>query len=212
MKPSGHCLRSFPYRLRQSFLLMKTLYLLALLPPEPVFSETWALKQEMHQRTGSRNAVRLPPHITLIPPTRQDDAFETACTAVLTEFAATQAGFSVSLDGFAWFGDRTLYVHVSDAAALAQFHAALMAWCAAHLPAVRPETRPFTPHLTLATRDLPPAQVPALREQFAARAYAAEFAVHRLTLFRHDGQHWQARATFELRGPGAAGPMPQKLQ
>ena len=95
-------------------------------------------------------------------------------------------------------------MRVSDAAALRQFHAALLQWCAAHLPAVRPENRPFTPHLTLATRDLPPAQVPALRELFAARAYSGSFAVHSLMLFRHDGQQWQPRATFELaQAPGA---------
>jgi len=177
---------------------MNPLYLVALLPPEPVFSQTWALKQEVHRLTGSRNAVRLPPHITLIPPLRQPDAFEAACTAALAAFAATQVGFQVGLHNFAWFGDRTLFVRVSEATALQACHAALMDWCKLHLPEVKPENRPFTPHLTLATRDLPPAQVPALREQFAARSYAAEFAVHNITLFRHDGQHWQARATFEL--------------
>ncbi|MBF9140309.1 2'-5' RNA ligase family protein [Hymenobacter properus] len=177
---------------------MNALYLVALLPPEPVFSETWALKQEVHRLTGSRNAVRLPPHITLVPPLRQPDEFEAACTAVLAAFVATQQPFSVSLDGFAWFGNRTLFVHVSEAEALQSFHAALMAWCKAHLPEVQPENRPFTPHLTLATRDLPPAQVTALREQFAARSYTGTFTVHNITLFRHDGQQWQPRATFEL--------------
>ncbi|MDO7851852.1 2'-5' RNA ligase family protein [Hymenobacter convexus] len=178
---------------------MNALYLVALLPPESVFSETWALKQEVHRLTGSRNAVGLPPHITLIPPLRQPDAFEAACTATLTEFAATQQPFSVSLDGFAWFDNRTLFVQVSEARALQSFHAALMDWCQTRLPAVPPEKRPFTPHLTLATRDLPPAQVPALRELFAARSYAGAFVVHNITLFRHDGQHWQPRATFALR-------------
>jgi 2'-5' RNA ligase len=62
-----------------------------------------------------------------------------------------------------------------------------------------PENRPFTPHLTLATRDLPPAQVPALRQRFAESSYAATFEVADFTLFRHDGQQWQARATFPLR-------------
>lgn len=180
---------------------MKQLYLVALLPPEPVFAQTWALKQEVHRLTGSRNAVRLPPHITLIPPLRQPDEFEAACTQALMAFVATQTGFSVALDGFAWFGDRTLFVQVREAQALHEFHAALLDWCQWHLPAVRPENRPFTPHLTLATRDLPPAQVPALREQFAARAYAATFFAHNITLFRHDGQHWQPRATFELPTP-----------
>lgn len=177
---------------------MTTLYLLALLPPEPVFSETWALKQEVHRRTGSRNAVRLPPHITLVPPLRQPDEFEARCAAALTSFAATQAPFAVGLDGFAWFGTRTLFVHVREAAALNAFQAALRAWCAAHLPEVKPENRPFTPHLTLATRDLPAAQVPELRQLFAACPYAATFDVRQLTLFRHDGRQWQPRSVFYL--------------
>jgi len=184
---------------------MQPLYLLALLPPEPVFSQTWALKQEVHGLTGSRNAVRLPPHITLLPPLRESLDFEQQCVASLADFWAGEAAFEVVLDGFAWFGDRTLFVRVSEGAALRALHARLLAWCAAHLPQVRPENRPYTPHLTLATRDLPPAQVPALRERFAGRAYAAAFKVRELTLFRHDGRQWEPRATFGLgsAAPGA---------
>jgi 2'-5' RNA ligase len=182
---------------------MQPLYLVALLPPEPIFSQTWALKQEVHRLTGSRNAVRLPPHITLLPPLRETPDFEQDCVAALAAFAAGEAGFEVALDGFAWFGNRTLYVHVSEATALRAFHARLMAWCAAHLPRVRPENRPYTPHLTLATRDLPPAQVPALRQLFDGRTYTAAFAVAQLTLFRHDGREWQPRATFSLGHPAA---------
>jgi 2'-5' RNA ligase len=171
---------------------MQPLYLVAVLPPEPVFSQTWALKQEVHGLTGSRNAVRLPPHITLLPPLRESLDFEPQCTAALAAFAAREAAFEVALDGFAWFGDRTLFVRVSESAALRALHARLLAWCATQ------------PHLTLATRDLPPAQVPALRQLFAGRAYAAAFAVAQLTLFRHDGQQWQPRATFLLGNATAA--------
>jgi 2'-5' RNA ligase len=177
---------------------MRTLYLVALLPPEPVFSHVWSLKQEVHRLTGSRNAVRLPPHITLLPPLHADNDFEGACTAALTEFAATQAPFSVAVQDFAWFGNRTLFVHVSESAALKRFHAQLLAWCDGRLPQVLPENRPYTPHMTLATRDLPPAQVPELRQLFSERTYAAEFAVMQFTLFRHNGQQWQPRATFVL--------------
>jgi len=183
---------------------MQPLYLLALLPPDPVFSQTWALKQEVHGLTGSRNAVRLPPHITLLPPMRESLDFERQCVAALTDFTASEAAFEVPLDGFAWFGDRTLFVRVSEGAALRAFHARLLAWCAVHLPQVRPENRPYTPHLTLATRDLPPAQVPGLRALFGGRTYVAAFAVQQLTLFRHDGQQWQPCATFLLGGAAPA--------
>jgi 2'-5' RNA ligase len=179
---------------------MLPLYLVALLPPEPVFAETWALKQEVHHLTGSRNAVRLPPHITLLPPFRAPGTFEAECLAALADFAATELPFDVALDGFAWFGNRTLFVHVTAADALKAFHARLSSWCTAHLPQVPLENRPFTPHLTLATRDLPPAQVPELRQLFAERTYAAAFAVTGFTLFRHDGQQWQPRPTVALGG------------
>jgi 2'-5' RNA ligase len=177
---------------------MRTLYLVALLPPEPVLAQTWALKQEVHRLTGSRNAVRLPPHITLLPPFHEAADFDNTCAAALTTFAAAQTSFPVSLEDFAWFGDRTLFVSVSGKAALEAFHAQLLAWCTAHLPTIPCEARPYTPHLTLATRDLPPAQVPMLRQLFAERTYAATFEVANFTLFRHDGQHWQQSATFAL--------------
>ena len=182
---------------------MSSLYLVALLPPEPVFSQVWGLKEEVHRLTGSRNAVRLPPHITLLPPWRASADAETAYTAALAAFAATEEGFLVALDGFAWFGDRTLFVHVSQAEALRALQARLVAWCEAHALAIPAETRRYTPHLTLATRDLPLAQVPVLRQLFAARAYTATFAAAQFTLFRHDGQLWQARAMFALGATAA---------
>lgn len=177
------------------------LYLLATLPPEPVFAEVWALKQEVHRRTGSRNAVRLPPHITLLPPFRLVPAvFEPRALPVLADFAAAQPPVEVGLRDFAWFGGRTLFVRVIEDAALQGLHAALLARCRVELPEIPLEKRPFTPHMTLATRDLPPAQVPALQADFATRRYAASFLVTALTLFRHDGQQWQPRQVFELGG------------
>jgi 2'-5' RNA ligase len=174
------------------------LYLIALLPPELVREQVWQLKQEVHRRTGSRNAIRLPPHITLVPPTRQPESFAAEAPASLSEFAATWAPFAVGLNGFRWFTDRTLYVQVTEAAALRQFQAALLSWCAQHLPTIRPEARPFTPHMTLATRDLPPALVPELQLDFAARHYEASFPVTSFELFRHDGRQWHSIATFPL--------------
>jgi len=183
---------------------MRPLYLVALLPPEPIFAQTWALKQEVHYLTGSRNAVRLPPHITLLLPFREAADFGDTCTAALADFAATQASFTVGLEDFAWFGDRTLFVGVRQATDLQAFHARLLSWCATHLPTIPREARPYTPHLTLATRDLPPAQVPMLRQLFAERTYTATFAVASFTLFRHDGQQWQPCATFALGAAAVA--------
>lgn len=178
---------------------MEPLYLVAILPPEPISSEVWAMKQEVHTLTGSRNAVRLPAHITLIPPWRQAAESEVTLRAELRDFAALEEAFSVGLKDFDWFGNRTLFVRVTEAATLQAFHADLIAWCMARLPDIPREARPFMPHMTLATRDLPPSQVPALRQLFQTRTFAASFLANSLQLFRHDGQHWLAVEDFTLK-------------
>ncbi|SMC00183.1 hypothetical protein SAMN00120144_2562 [Hymenobacter roseosalivarius DSM 11622] len=178
---------------------MDPLYLVAILPPEPISSEVWAMKQEVHTLTGSRNAVRLPAHITLIPPWRQSPESEAVLRAELRDFAALEEGFGVGLKDFDWFGNRTLFVRVTEAAALQAFHADLIGWCASRLTDMPLERRPFTPHMTLATRDLPPSQVPALRQLFQDRFYTASFLATSLQLFRHDGQHWLPVEDFPLK-------------
>ncbi|GAB3292583.1 2'-5' RNA ligase family protein [Hymenobacter tenuis] len=177
------------------------LYLVALLAPEPIKSEVWELKQEVQRRTGSRNATRLPPHITLVPPLRQPPEFEAQAAAALRTFAATQAACPLHLHDFAWFQNRTLYVRVIEQEPLQQLHAALYRWCAVHLPTVPKETRPFVPHMTLATRDLPPNMVPELRQDFASRTYRASAELRELVLYRHDGRVWQERELVRLGEP-----------
>lgn len=177
------------------------MYLLALLLPEVLRAAVWELKQEIHRRTGSRNAVRLSPHITLVPPLHRPATFAADIVPLLARFAAHQTACPVQLDGFSWFQDRTLYVRVTQDASLQQQHAALYAELGRHLPTVPQPARPFVPHVTLATRDLPPHLVPELRQEFAHRAYQAAGWLQQLALFQHDGKQWQEIERFALPLP-----------
>ncbi|MCR5886267.1 2'-5' RNA ligase family protein [Hymenobacter sp. J193] len=179
-----------------------SLYLLAIVPPEPVLGQVWALKQEVHILTGSRNAVRLRPHITLWPPVHRPAAFARQAAEVLARFAASETEFMVSLRDFAWFGSRTLFISVNSPGILKDFNQRLAQWCRLHQLNISLENRPFTPHMTLATRDLPADNVPELQKIFAARNYAAQFPVQQLTLFEHDGKSWEVAAEFHLSASG----------
>lgn len=55
---------------------MSSLYFLAVIPPEPVFSEVMAFKKEMSERFSSSRALKSPPHITLLPPVQGNEDFE----------------------------------------------------------------------------------------------------------------------------------------
>ncbi|TYZ08091.1 2'-5' RNA ligase family protein [Hymenobacter lutimineralis] len=174
------------------------LYLLVIVPPEPVLGQVWALKQELHHLTGSRNAIRLRPHITLWPPLHRPATFAQEVYPVLSAFAAQQKEFAVTLRNFDWFENRTLFVRVETKIILQEFNARLSKWCRDKGVEIPPEKRPFTPHMTLATRDLPADQINTLRQLFAARVYSATFPVAGLTLFRHSGTAWEIAAEFSL--------------
>ncbi|MCA8830045.1 2'-5' RNA ligase family protein [Hymenobacter pini] len=174
------------------------LYLVAFLLPPVVSEQVWALKQQVHQLTGSRNAVRLPPHITLMPPLRRPPEFGEALARMLATYAAGNRACLVQLRDFAWFQQRTLYVHVQQTPGLLALHQQFYQLCAQELPAVPQPARRFVPHVTLATRDIPPHQVPALQELFAHRRFAADMELHELVLFRHTGQQWLAEVLFQL--------------
>nr|WP_262894869.1 2'-5' RNA ligase family protein [Hymenobacter guriensis] len=162
--------------------------------------QVWALKQEVHARTGSRNAVRLRPHITLWPPVHRPVEFARQAAEVLAEFAASETEFTVGLQDFAWFGSRTLFISVNSPETLKNFNQRLAQWCRLHQLDIPLENRPFTPHMTLATRDLPADKVPELQKIFAGRNYAAQFSVQQLTLFEHRGTAWEVAAEFCLSG------------
>jgi 2'-5' RNA ligase len=58
--------------------------------------------------------------------------------------------------------------------------------------------RPFVPHMTVAFRDLQPAQFRAAWPQFKARLFQGSFLASALTLLLHDGKRWQVFAEFSL--------------
>ncbi|WP_303311404.1 2'-5' RNA ligase family protein [Hymenobacter sp. BT730] len=186
------------------FSLYTMMYLVAVLAPEPVYSAVWAMKQDVHAQTGSRNAVRLPPHITLLPPWHQPPEQEENLISCLQSQALQLPVFTAEVQDFAWFGTRTLFVRVLPHPQWPILQQELEVQCAAWLPKAVNKQRPFTPHMTLATRDLPARLVPQLKQQYAQQHFQASFPVENMTLFRHDGQQWQPIHTFPFRGGGAS--------
>lgn len=171
------------------------LYFVALLPDQVIQDEVTAFKQTARERFGSGHALRSPPHVTLIPPFRSDNADFSA----LQTFAREQTPFYVQLNHFDRFGSRVIFVNVGREPALLACQTQLAQFCADHF-GIRPDSRPFHPHMTVAFRDLQRSVFADAWAYFSAQTYERQFLANAVTLLRHTGQGWAVEQAFPFTG------------
>lgn len=149
----------------------------------------------------SRHAQKSPPHITLQPPFRWVNADVPRLEAFLQEFAHQKQSLLITLNGFNAFPPRVIYIDVVRSQELLQLQAHLMAQIEAKLGIIDKvgRKRPFTPHVTVAFRDMSRQNFKAAWPEFAHRQVDFEFMADRLTLLIHDGRCWQLKSEFGLQ-------------
>lgn len=157
----------------------------------------WAEQlSDWRARVGDPAAERVPPHVTLLPPTRVPAAAMPEIEDHLAEAAAGCPPFEIHLSGTGTFRPVSDVVFVVVAAGIAQ--------CERLESAVRSgplarETRfPYHPHVTVA-HDIPP---DGLDRAYAGLAgFEARFTVPAFTVFEQvtDGV-WTPKKDFELGG------------
>lgn len=112
--------------------------------------------------------------------------------------ANNQEAVPVTLNGFGAFPPRVIYINVLKTQELLTLQADLMAHLETRLGIIDPvsKTRPFSPHMSVAFRDLTRQNFKAAWSEFRQRQLQFEFLVSYLTLLLHDGKRWNVSAEF----------------
>ena len=175
-------------------------FFVALLPPEPVYTEAWQWKEWFRNRYDTHKALNSPPHITLQMPFRyREDRIE-AVEATLKAVAQAHAPFPVTFPGFGAFPPRVIYLDVERTEPLS----ALQKDLSRHLRRnhgihhATHKDNGFVPHLTVAFRDL---KKEAFAEAWAAvkdKSLDYSYEQAALALLKHDGNVWQVYQSFVL--------------
>jgi 2'-5' RNA ligase len=161
--------------------------------PEPYHAEL----QGWRERLGDPNAVNVPPHITLIPPTPLSDDDLPGVVDHLRRIAEREHAFHVHLRGTGTFRPVSPVVFVALAQGISDCERVQAGVRSG--PLARPLVFPYHPHVTVA-HDLPE---PALDNAFDKLAdYEAEFDAWGFTLFERgaDGA-WRPRLDFPFGFP-----------
>lgn len=175
-------------------------FFIALLPPPDIQDYANSIKQHFSDRYNSRAALKSPPHITLQPPFERLASQVPDLKQCLSTFAHNQEVVPVTLSGFAAFPPRVIYINVLKTQELLTLQLNLMAHIETVLGIVDPasKSRPFSPHLTVAFRDLTRQNFKAAWLEFQHQQLQFEFTADRLTLLLHDGRRWTVYDEFSF--------------
>ncbi|MDZ8185680.1 MAG: 2'-5' RNA ligase family protein [Nostoc sp. ChiSLP02] len=175
-------------------------FFIALLPPQDIQDYANQIKQYFADNYASRGAQKSPPHITLQPPFEWADANFPLLEASLKEFASEQKPVPITLNGFAAFPPRVIYIDVVKTPELLTLQADLLTYLESKLRVVDEvsKTRPFKPHMTVAFRDLTKQNFKAAWPEFEKRQLYFEFTADELTLLLHDGRRWNIKSQFSF--------------
>ena len=87
-------------------------YFLAIIPPEPIFSEAHQLKEYFKEKYNSKASLNSPPHITLHMPFLWKEKKETILLEKLKTFSSNQPPFDLHLQNYNAFAQRVIYIDV----------------------------------------------------------------------------------------------------
>ncbi|MDR1151418.1 MAG: 2'-5' RNA ligase family protein [Bifidobacteriaceae bacterium] len=160
--------------------------------------EPWATQLRAARASyGDPQADQVPPHVTLVPPTRVETANLAAVEEFIRDACRTRAAFTMHLRGTATFRPVSPVVHIQVVRGVSdceQLERVLLAG-----PLAQELSFPYHPHVTVA-QGVPDA---TLDRAFADLArFEAVFPVRDICLFtqQRDGT-WHAASRIALTGP-----------
>ncbi len=172
--------------------MQQNLKLIAIIPPEPVFSDIRKEQEYIADTWGPKHAMRAPPHITIIPPLALTSSEVGWLFGMANALSGSVSGFTMDLRDYGSFKPRVLYINplvnhdLHDLYDL--WHQSLLAKMP-HVLEKYPD-RSFHPHITLAHKDVTHRQFDEMWNHFSSKKYRASFRADHFCILQYTGEGW----------------------
>lgn len=177
------------------------LFFVAILIPEPLKEEIQELRLLVKKKYESRQALKSPPHITLLAPFKSEPEQEKKMEEILADLSSRFNTFNAELQDISSFSTRVIYIKVTENPYLTEMQKTIEKEARNHQAVFHYDydERPFRPHLTLAFRDLTKENFYKAWDELGGMKIRAEFNVRDFSLLKHDGKQWQEHKSFKLQ-------------
>jgi 2'-5' RNA ligase len=178
-------------------------YLIAIIPPEDINEQIRRFQLDMAERFQSSKALKNVPHITLKAPFQIDNEEHTKVVKWFELLQTDVAPFTVELNGFGNFSNSArpvIYGKPVKNLVLDRLQKELMQQFASAFPGIKiaHTEKEFSPHITIAYRDLTPEFFTKAWSAYEVMSFDARFPVNGFYLLHHDGNSWKMVCKYNL--------------
>lgn len=180
------------------------LYFVAVVLPEDLNKKIQVFKMFMQEKWGCAVGLKSPAHITLIPPFWMNEILEETFLHGLDALCKKEPSFTITTTNFSAFKPRTIFIEPVLNAGLKKLKQTVDEFGNAHPQyGARPDTRPFHPHITIATRDLHKQAFAEAWAYFETKKFDAACNATGLSVLRHNTRFWDVihTALFAATAP-----------
>lgn len=172
------------------------MYFTAIVLPDGLNEEVLKLKHFMREKWGCTVGLKSPAHITLTPPFWMEEEKAESLIHAMDGLSETCIPFTIHTNNFSAFKPRTIFIATAPDENLNRVKRAVDAFFQNHPEyKVKKETRPFHPHITIATRDLHKRAFYEAWPLFEAKEFKAGFVAEGIATLRHNKKNWDVLHT-----------------
>lgn len=167
------------------------MYFMAIVLPEDLNKEILHYKQYMLDTYNCKVGLKSPAHITITPPYWMERAKEYNLLIHLDAVCSGVSSFPVTTRNFSAFKPRTIFIDVAVDEALRLAKKSIDQFFLEHKEyGAKMESRPFHPHITIATRDLYKKAFAEAWSYFENKEFSTQFIATGLAILRHNKVNW----------------------
>jgi 2'-5' RNA ligase len=179
------------------------IYFIAIVADDRTKNVITPVKQDLALHYGAVYALKVVPHITLIKPFTLPHFKHDYVQEWFSDLSFDIPSFRIELDGFGTFPGKNkpvIYVNVNKNEGLSLLRSEIRQAFRPAFPEIPASHSPksFIPHMTVAYRDLTPANYERAWSAYQIKTFQAEFDVDSFKLLKHDRKQWNIIASNQL--------------
>lgn len=175
------------------------MYFIALVLPEDLNQKILKYKNMMLEKYNCKVGLKSPAHITLIPPFWMDEEKEQQLLSDVDRISLTIESFLIETNNFSAFKPRTIFVAVKDNRQLDTVKKLADDFFKNNsYYDIKTDTRPFHPHITIATRDLLKKSFFEIWPWFEEKKFVEAWNAEGISVLRHNKKNWDVIYTSQL--------------
>jgi 2'-5' RNA ligase len=175
------------------------MYFIAIVLPQHLNEKVLKYKQTMFEKYNCQVGLKSPAHITLIPPFWMEDEKEQQLISAVNSLSDQLHPFPISTNNFSAFKPKTIFIAVSPNEQLNEAKKATdEVFRSNSFYSIKIDTRPFHPHITIATRDLFKKSFFEIWPWFAEKVFLEEWTVEGISILKHYKKNWDVIHTSQF--------------